>query len=160
MSPSGTPTQSAVVPSDHQLVQAARVRAAVGRLSRRLRLTHADGNLSPSQREVLSTVARRGPVRLSELAALEGINPTMLSRIVGKLILAGLVERSRDPDDGRVAHLGVTTAGLELHATIRDERTDALLWAMDQLDDGARQALEAALPALEALADAVARWER
>jgi DNA-binding HxlR family transcriptional regulator len=55
-----------------------------------------DSSLSPSQREVLSTIVRRGPLRLSELAAEEGLNPTMLSRIVTNLEAAKLVARRPD----------------------------------------------------------------
>ena len=61
------------------------LRSAIGRLGRYLRLTHADGRLTPSQREVLGLLVRRGPRRLSLLAAEEGLNLTMASRIVSTL---------------------------------------------------------------------------
>jgi len=54
------------------------------------------GGTFPSQYEVLVTIVGRGPLRHAELAVLEGINPTMLSRIVGKLESAGLVARTQD----------------------------------------------------------------
>ena len=72
---------------------ASRMRTIVGRMSRGLRHAGGHSDLSPSQSEVLGTVARRGDVRLSELAAIEGINPTLLSRIIGKLETAGLLVR-------------------------------------------------------------------
>ncbi len=78
------------------------MRTIVGRMSRGLRQAGGQTELSPSQSEVLGTVARRGDVRLSELASIEGINPTLLSRIVGKLETAGLLAREADPDDRRV----------------------------------------------------------
>jgi DNA-binding MarR family transcriptional regulator len=129
------------------------MRTVVGRLGRQLRLTHADGDLSPSQREVLGTVARRGPVRAGDLAALEGLNPTMLSRIVSELMRRDLVARDADPADGRAAILSMTPAGRRLHQRMRDERTDALRMAFDSLDPADRSALEAALPALERMVD-------
>ena len=64
---------------------ASRMRTVIGRMSRGLRRTHAGTELSPSQYDVLATIGFRGPVRLSDLAAIESINPTLLSRIVGKL---------------------------------------------------------------------------
>ena len=88
------------------------VRFSAG-LGRSLRLTHADQNLSPSQRDVLGTVVRRGPVGLSELASIEGLNPTMLSRIAAKLEGAGLIVRAPDRKDGRAASLAATDAGTE-----------------------------------------------
>jgi DNA-binding MarR family transcriptional regulator len=130
---------------------AERLRTAVARLSRSLRLTHVDGNLSPSQREVLFTITRRGPLRLSELAASEGLNPTMVSRIVSHLETAELVTRSADAGDARIVHLTATEAGRALCQEMRNERTDALLFALEQLPKEQRGELIGALPALETL---------
>jgi DNA-binding MarR family transcriptional regulator len=134
---------------------AEQLRRVVGRLGRTLRLTHIDGSLSPSQREVLSTIVRRGPLRLSDLAADEGINPTMLSRIVGHLETAKLVTRTSDQSDARVVHLTATDAGRGLWEEIRNERTDALLFALDRLSDDQRRSIEQALPALETLVESL-----
>jgi DNA-binding MarR family transcriptional regulator len=130
-----------------------RLRAAVARLSRSLRLTHADGNLSPSQREVLFTITRRGPLRLSELAASEGLNPTMVSRIVSHLENAQLVTRSPDGTDARVVHLESTDAGRALCQEMRNERTDALLFALEKLSARQRRELTDVLPTLDALVE-------
>ncbi len=130
-----------------------RLRTAVGRLGRYLRLTHVDSDLTPSQREVLSAIARGGTLRLSALAADEGINPTMLSRIVAKLEAAGLARRTTDPTDARVVHVAPTTRGRALHDEIRHERTDALRHALAGLAPDQRRALEEAMPALEAVVD-------
>ena len=132
---------------------AERLRRAVGRLGRALRLSQVNRSLSPSQREVLSTIARRGPnpVRLSEVAAEEGINSTMLSRIVTKLEAAKLVIRTSDGADARVVHLAVTEAGGALWEEMRNERTDALLFALDQLSVDQRRVVLDALPVIESL---------
>jgi DNA-binding MarR family transcriptional regulator len=122
-------------------------------MGRSLRLVHVDGNLSPSQREVLFTITRRGPVRLSEVAASEGINPTMLSRIVSHLESANLVIRTPDTSDARVMHLSCTDQGRALCKEIRNERTDALHSALSQLTVEQRQMLLDALPVLESLVE-------
>lgn len=132
-----------------------RLRTAVGRLGRSLRLTHVDSDLTPSQREVLSAITRGGSLRLSELAASEGINPTMLSRIVAKLESAGLATRSCDAGDARVVHVAPTDRGRALHEEMRHERTDALRRALEGLTSADRRALEDAMPALEAIVDAL-----
>lgn len=132
---------------------AERLRRVVGRMGRALRLVHVDGNLSPSQREVLFTIARRGPVRLSEVAASEGINPTMLSRIVSHLESANLVIRTPDTSDARVVHLSSTDQGRALCKVIRSERTDALHSALGQLTVEQRQMLLDVLPVLESLVE-------
>jgi DNA-binding MarR family transcriptional regulator len=130
-----------------------RTRTVIARLSRRLRQTRAGADLSTSQYQVLATTVRHAPVRLARLADLEGLNPTMLSRIVGKLEVAGLVARTPDPDDGRAAVLTATRPGRDLVARVRRERTDALSLVIDGLDDSQRRALLAALPVLESMAE-------
>jgi DNA-binding MarR family transcriptional regulator len=94
-------------------------------------------------------------MRLSELAAAEGLNPTMLSRIVSHLEAAKLVTRSPDNADARVMHLQSTDAGRALWQEIKNERADALRFALDRLPKEQRQELIGALPALEALVEAL-----
>ncbi len=94
-------------------------------------------------------------MRLAQLADEEGLNPTMLSRIVGKLSDDGLLERSSDQGDRRAAWVKATAKGARLAERIRRERTDALNLALDTLSDHDRTRIERALPALEQLADAL-----
>jgi DNA-binding MarR family transcriptional regulator len=132
-----------------------RLRAAIGRLARRLRPTEAAraAGLTPTRIAVLQTLNRRGPMRLSELAEAEGINPTMLSRVTADLVDAGLVARASDSGDRRAAWVETTAAGKRLGVRIRRERTDAVKLALATLPERERRRIEAALPALEQLAD-------
>jgi DNA-binding MarR family transcriptional regulator len=130
-----------------------RLRVVLNRGSRQLRLTYVDESLSPSQLEVLSTIVRRGPLRLSQLAREEALNPTMLSRIVAKLEDAGLAQRRSDEADGRVVHVAATEKGRELHEVIRNQRTHALADALIELSTKDRLILEKAMPALESLVE-------
>jgi DNA-binding MarR family transcriptional regulator len=147
------PEQTAAPAFD--LETASRLRAAVGKLSRRLRPTTAGATagLTPTRVSVLFTVARLGPIRLSELAAEEGVNPTMLSRVVSDFSDAGLVERIVDPGDGRAALVEVTARGRRLCERMRRERTDALNIELTTLSEHEHQLLEDALPVLEKLAE-------
>jgi DNA-binding MarR family transcriptional regulator len=129
-----------------------RLRAVIGKLSRRLRPTVAGSGLSPSQISVLFTVVRLGPIGLSELAGIESLNPTMLSRITAQLCDAGLVVRSADPGDRRQAFVAATAAGRRIRERIHRERTSALSATVEELDERQREALWDALPVLEALA--------
>jgi DNA-binding MarR family transcriptional regulator len=134
---------------------AARLRAVIGRASRRLRLTASDvtGGLTPTRVSVLQHVARSGPLRLSELATSEGLNPTMLSRVVADLADAGLLERVSDQGDRRAAWAKATPAGKRLADRIRREKTDALYLALAALPDVDLALIERALPALERVAE-------
>ena len=133
---------------------AARLRASIGKLSRRLRPTAAGAaaGLTPTRISVLFTVARLGPIRLSELAEEEGLNPTMLSRVIADFAESGLVTRDCDPDDRRAALVQATAAGRKLCERMRGERTDVLELALASLSEDDRRAVEQALPVLEQLA--------
>jgi DNA-binding MarR family transcriptional regulator len=128
------------------------IRSVIGRLARGLRQAGSQSDLSPSQYEVFGTIGRRADLKLSELAAIEGINPTLLSRIVAKLEADQLVTRTPDAEDRRVAHVALTAKGRRRHEQIRNARTDAVSLAIDGLSDAERRALAAALPVLESLA--------
>ena len=138
---------------DTQAESTARLRAVIGRLSRRLRPTVAGSGLTPSQISVLFTVVRLGPLRLSELAEIESVNPTMLSRVTAQLCDAGLIRRSADPGDKRAAFVQSTAAGRKLRERIHRERTQALSVHVVRLDERQREALWEALPVLEQLAE-------
>jgi len=134
---------------------AARLRTVIGRLSRRLRSTAAarDAGLAPTAISLLLSVVRSGPVRLSELAESEGLNPTMLSRVVSGMVHDGLLKRSSDEGDRRAAWVEATTAGRKLAERTQRERTAAVNAGLEGLTSYERRRIEQALPALEALAE-------
>jgi DNA-binding MarR family transcriptional regulator len=140
----------------------ARLRAVIGRLSRRLRPTPAAvaAGLTPTQISVLLNVVRAGPIRLSDLAAAEAINPTQLSRSVAQLVDVGALERSSDEVDRRAAWVKPTAAGKRLAERIRRERTDALNVALERLAVGDRERIVGAMEALERLAEQLRAEER
>ncbi len=141
---------------------AQRVRIVSGRLARALRPTEAGlaAELTPTRVIVLLSTERNGPIRLSELAESEGLNPTLLSRAVANLADAGLIARSADPADRRSAWVEVTDAGRGLAQRIRDERTASVDHALAQLPADERRSIEAALPALEHLAQRLQDGDR
>ena len=69
-------------------------------MARRLR-QEAGTDLGPSQVAALATIERHGPLSPSELAERERIKRPTATRILRHLEEAGLVERVRDPEDGR-----------------------------------------------------------
>ncbi|MGC2191170.1 MAG: MarR family transcriptional regulator [Candidatus Dormiibacterota bacterium] len=131
------------------------LRILIGRLSRRLRQTQAGAGLTPTQLSVLASVVHHGPLGLAQLSQREGINPTMLSRMVAKLTGADLVTRKADPLDGRAALLLATERGRRLQRRIQAERNDVLSKRFQELPAAQRQLLTQAIPALEALSDSL-----
>lgn len=132
-------------------IDAARLRVAVLRLSRRLR-KHDLAGLTPSQLSTLSYVGARGPLRLGDLAAAERIAPSTLTRLVNVLESRGYVQRQPAPDDARASLVTVTESGQAALARIRAEGTAMLSDILRTLPPDQLTALQVALPALESLA--------
>jgi len=135
--------------------QVARLRAIIGRLARELNDTSTGADLTPTQYSVLALVHVRGPIGLTELTELEGLNPTMLSRIVKILDERGLIQRMPDPGDLRAARVAATPAGERVHDRVRAQRTKVLSECLHGLPPQTSAALLAAVPDLEALAEAL-----
>lgn len=128
----------------------ARLRLAIGRLNRRIRVDTA-AVLPPLQTSVLATLEAHEPLRLSELARREAVTPPTMSRVLAALDEAGLLVRSPDPQDARSALVQLSEEGRATILRVRTQRTAVLASRLDRLDGDQRRALEAALPALEAL---------
>ena len=103
-----------------------RLRRVVLGLARRLNAASVGEGLTPTQASVLSIVAYRGQLGLAELTEMEGLNPTMLSRVVGRLDAFGLIRRLRDPDDFRAARVEVTPEGKQAYQRIAAQRAAIL----------------------------------
>jgi DNA-binding MarR family transcriptional regulator len=130
-----------------------RLRRVIGRLARLLNAAPVSENLTPTQASVLGLVAYRGPIGMTELADIEGLNPTMLSRVVAKLVDDGLATRLPNPADQRAVQLEATDAGQDVHLRIIKSRTETVARILDGLSPDVTDALLDALPALEALAE-------
>ena len=130
-----------------------RLRRVVLRLARQLQAASTGEGLTPTQASVLGVTAMRGPLSLAELTDIEGLNPTMLSRVVGKLDSMGVIRRLRDPEDFRAARVEVTPEGRQANQRIAAERAAILSERVAGLPPEQAAALVAALPALENLAE-------
>ena len=92
-----------------------------------------------------------GPTRVSDLARLEGVTQPAMTGLVNRLEGEGLVTRSADPTDARAALVTITAAGRAFVEARRAERVRVLSARIDRLPDADRDAILAALPALDRL---------
>ena len=129
---------------------ASRLRLTVTRLARRLR-TQLPGELSPSQLATLASVERLGPITLGELSAVERVKPPTMTKIVACLEDQGLVSRTVDQSDRRVARLEVTGDGRRFMDRSRRQKDAYLAERLRTLDAEDRAALERAAEVLERL---------
>lgn len=130
----------------------ARLRLAIARMARRLRQEAGD-ELSPSSMAALATIEIRGPLTPSELAEYEGIKRPTATRVLQRLLEAGLIERTADPSDGRSAVVSVTRDGGALLKKLRSRKTAYLAQRLRELPDDDVKALERAAEVLERLLD-------
>ena len=117
---------------------------AVRRLPRDLSLTSA---------ATLATLDRTGPRRITDLAAIAGVTQPAMTVLVRVMEESGLVERRGDTSDKRVTLVSLTEAGSSYVRARRQAGVDAFVRLIDGLTDGEAEALMAALPALQHLAE-------
>lgn len=130
--------------------EATRLRLAVGRLHRRIRIDGRE-SVPPLQLSALSTIDLHGPLRLSELARREAVTAPTMSRVLTALDEQGLVVRKPDPHDARGVLVTLSEKGRRVLCEIRSHRTALVARRLARLDTEQRAALRAALPAIEAL---------
>ena len=140
-----------VLPDGVDLALVARLRIAVARLNRQLRQQAAD--LSPTTQSALVTIEHHGPLTLGELASIEQIAPATVTKLVRKLVDEGLVHRTIDPGDRRVARVQLTSLGGERLAESRTRRNAYLATRLRAVGAPDPAALRVAAEVLEALAE-------
>lgn len=89
--------------------------------------------LSASAGFAINRVCREGPLRLTTLAAKEGISQPSMTQLVTRLERLGLLTRIPDPEDGRAALIGVTQHGLDVIADRKRERRERLTELLESL---------------------------
>lgn len=92
-----------------------------------------------------------GPMRVSALAEREGATQPGMTALVNRLGAAGYARRIADPTDGRATLVQLTAQGEATLAQRRAERAAALCTHIQALPPEHRQALIAALPAIDYL---------
>ncbi|MEW2301689.1 MarR family transcriptional regulator [Streptomyces sp. NPDC006655] len=138
---------------DHALSDAARIRRALIRLSRRLRRERGDGSLSANQLVVLGHLHRHGRATPGEIAAAERQRPQSLTRVFAELETEGLIGRAPDPSDRRQSVLSLTEAGRRALEADMAQRDAWLAEALRTLGETERGVLLLAAPVLERLGD-------
>jgi DNA-binding MarR family transcriptional regulator len=114
-------------------------------------LTH-DRDVSLASALTLATLERQGPVRVSALAAREGIAQPSMTQLLQRLEARGLVMRSADATDARATLVTITEAGVAALAERRAVSAHRLAALLEELPGTQAERLAAAvagvLPAL------------
>ena len=137
--------------SETSTAVAARLRLVLVRLVRALR-RHGNVALTQSQLSALATIEELGPLRISSLAALESVGPSVATRVVASLEEEGYLLRSDDPIDKRACMVELSPEGRALLADLSIQRIIGLSSRIERLTKVERDSLAAVLPILEKLA--------
>ncbi len=111
-----------------------RIRRVIG-----VRAAAVHPELQPSAYLMLSYLADQGPMRASVLAETFNIDKGAISRQVTHLTGLGLVERTRDPDDGRASLISASPAAVVQLEEVKEQRRR---WIAERLDDWEPDELE------------------
>lgn len=150
----GSPSSSVAAgpaPSSAEIRTADRLHSAAIHLLRRLRVVDRGTGLSGPRLSALSVVVFGGPVTVTELAEAEQVSAATVSRMTKEMEREGLVERSSDPDDGRVQRIRATERGRRILEEGRRARVSVLAVRIGDLDPRDRESLDRAVEILEEL---------
>jgi DNA-binding MarR family transcriptional regulator len=138
-------------------VELARVLGRIGRgLRYRTRAVREALEITHSEGELLRLLGRQPGIRVHEAASELGVASNSVSTLVKQLARAGLIRRGADPLDGRAACLRLTPLAEEWVTRVGNAREGAIGRALASLDPADRANLEAAVPAMTRLAEALA----
>jgi DNA-binding MarR family transcriptional regulator len=136
-------------------VAVAQLRTSLISIARRIDRQVSVGGLTSTEASILASIAGRGPLGVGELAAREGINRTMVSRVIGKLEAADLVRRQPSIADRRAVEVVATRKGIRLRERLLADRSRLLSERLAELPDDIAEIIFNAGPALEVLATAL-----
>ena len=133
---------------------AAALRPAAGNLYRKLKQSPVQGEATLAETSTLGRLERNGPATSSDLARADRISPQSMGVTVAALEERGLIERSRDPLDGRRVVLSITEAGRQVVNDKRGARTALMAAALrDGFTEADLRLLLAAAPLIQRLAE-------
>lgn len=108
-----------------------RLRPVLLLLNRHLRReAHAEG-ITGGQAALLAQIRNHPQLGVRDLAAREGISAPSMTRYLDRLEKAGLVVRTRSPQDARRIRLALTPKGVRVLRSVRRRRT---AWLAERLD--------------------------
>lgn len=130
--------------------------AGLRRVVRRtVRATVVGEPLRGAQVELLRTVEMRPGIGVAAAARSLHMAGNSVSTLVNQLVDAGLLERRVDPGDRRAVRLELTDTAKARLANWRRARTELVSRALDLLSEEDVRTLEAAVPALDRLLEAL-----
>jgi DNA-binding MarR family transcriptional regulator len=130
---------------------AERLHGAAIKLIRRLRKSDEASGLAAPKLSALSVLVFGGPHTVKELAAAEQVRAPTMSRLLVELEGAGLVQKSKDPEDRRIVRVQATARGRNLLEAGKSRRLEVLAAQIRALDVHERRLIGSAVKVIERL---------
>jgi DNA-binding MarR family transcriptional regulator len=118
-------------------------------LLRRLRRVDSESRLTGPRLSALSVVVFGGPITLSDLASAEQVSRPTMTRLVQALEREGLLQRTQDKVDARIARVAATPRGLKVMREGRERRVQMLASLLQALPASELKAVRRAILSLE-----------
>jgi len=125
-----------------------RLRPVLLKLNRQLRREIHSLGVTGGQVSLLVQIKYNPGIGMRELAALERVSVPGMSKFVGRLEEAGLVQRAAVAGDQRRVGLSLTAAGQKVLRSVKSRRTAWLSARLRQLDPAELAAIDAAIEPL------------
>ncbi len=106
------------------------------------------GDFTLTEVRVLFELAHTASLKPGDLVTSLGLDPAYVSRILKRFEASGLVERWRDPNDGRAFIIRLTTAGREAFAPLNAASIEGLSAMIDHLTGDQKREVSGAVRTL------------
>ncbi|MFR9752364.1 MarR family winged helix-turn-helix transcriptional regulator [Nocardia sp. 004] len=113
-------------------------------------IAHVDETITIPQFRTLVILSTRGPAKIATLAGILNVQPSTATRMVDRLVTAGLVDRKPNPESRRELIIELTTRGHTIVTAVTDRRRREIAAVVDRVPAGDRSGLVRALNAFSA----------
>lgn len=110
-------------------------------------LAAVDESLTLPQFRLLVLLSGRGPLKAATVAESFGVNPSTVTRMVDRLVAAGLIDRQTNPASRRESVVRLTSAGVEVVEEITATRRSEIARIVERMPMSARRGLVEVLAA-------------
>lgn len=141
-------TASDIAPGGDRSDALRSLRALFASLGQSARAIEGRTGFTNAQLFLLQQLAEAGPMSVSALASRARTRANTVSTVLGRLVTAGLVQRTRSWEDARRAELTLSPRARQLLKRAPRSPTESLIEALESLSDADSRALARGLGAL------------
>lgn len=113
-------------------------------------IAHVDDSITIPQFRTLVILSTRGPSKVATLAAILNVQPSTATRMVDRLVAAGLIDRKPNPESRRELIIELTARGRKVVTAVTAQRRKEIAAVVEHMPAADRAGLVRALTAFSA----------